>query len=490
MERQSTNDTQSRESVDETSAVERVRAKRQARRRKARTRKLMPVVAVCVLLVVCYAVGAWYFSDHYYPATTVSGVDASWKGEQELAQTIDVQAEQYKIDARHGDFSFVATGEQLGVVQNGVELAHKVREEMHPLAWPVEVLGKRRDAYGAMPYDAGRLASMVRKAVEQYNETAKLPTDASMKLDESGTFVIVEGEPGTAIDKLRVYSVLQAAVSDGQQEVALDDTVTLKAPIEADAPATKQAVERANRALDLAIPITYGGKQIHTLTRDEMTRWVKATPDLKVEVRRGLFALWADTYLSGFVDHEDDVYAYVCNGRKCAKTLTKVLNSGEAKPVKMPIKEVARYSRTSESVPKAAWDAAEGRYVEVDVAHQFARLYSATGNVLWETDVVTGNVSEGNETPLGTYSVYDKKNDFVLLGADKDDDGEYDYEVHVKYWMPFNLGVGFHDADWRDAFGGDIYLNDGSSGCVNLPPEAAKVLFTLIHMGDVVIVHV
>ena len=37
-------------------------------------------------------------------------------------------------------------------------------------------------------------------------------------------------------------------------------------------------------------------------------------------------------------------------------------------------------------------------------------------------------------------------------------DGTYSYEQPVTYWMPFNGGIGFHDADWRPYFGGDRYL--------------------------------
>ena len=28
-------------------------------------------------------------------------------------------------------------------------------------------------------------------------------------------------------------------------------------------------------------------------------------------------------------------------------------------------------------------------------------------------------------------------------------DGTYSYEQPVTYWMPFNGGIGFHDADWQ-----------------------------------------
>ena len=64
-----------------------------------------------------------------------------------------------------------------------------------------------------------------------------------------------------------------------------------------------------------------------------------------------------------------------------------------------------------------------------------------------------------------------------------------DYETPVTYWMPFigELGIGFHDASWRSSFGGDIYKNSGSHGCVNLPVSAAEQLFNIVYDGMPVI---
>ena len=68
-------------------------------------------------------------------------------------------------------------------------------------------------------------------------------------------------------------------------------------------------------------------------------------------------------------------------------------------------------------------------------------------------------------------------------------DGTYEYETPVKYWMPFNGGVGFHDASWQPTFGGSRYQTNGSHGCVNMPPEMAGKLFELISAGTPVLVH-
>ena len=56
--------------------------------------------------------------------------------------------------------------------------------------------------------------------------------------------------------------------------------------------------------------------------------------------------------------------------------------------------------------------------------------------------------------------------------------------------MPFNDGVGFHDANWQPDFGGSMYMSGyGSHGCINLPPSAAAELYSLCSIGDVVVVH-
>ena len=108
------------------------------------------------------------------------------------------------------------------------------------------------------------------------------------------------------------------------------------------------------------------------------------------------------------------------------------------------------------------------------------------GNLVWESPCVTGNVSKNYTTPPGIFPLTYKERDRILRGAKKAD-GTYEYESHVDYWMPFNGGIGLHDANWRGSFGGSIYQKAGSHGCINLPPDKAKVLYDLVEKGMPVI---
>ena len=96
-----------------------------------------------------------------------------------------------------------------------------------------------------------------------------------------------------------------------------------------------------------------------------------------------------------------------------------------------------------------------------------------------ESDFVSGNVSKGYTTPPGLFGLTYKQRDATLKGQG--------YASPVKFWMPFNGGIGFHDPAGEIQFGGTIYKKSGSHGCINMPYAAAKTLFENVYAGIPVI---
>ena len=119
-------------------------------------------------------------------------------------------------------------------------------------------------------------------------------------------------------------------------------------------------------------------------------------------------------------------------------------------------------------------------YVEIDLTSQHLWVY-VDGELVEDTDFVSGNVSRGNGTPVGIYPITYKERNATLKGEN--------YASKVSYWMPFNGNVGMHDASWRSTFGNDIYLTGGSHGCVNLPVKKAEVIYDYVEKGEPVIVY-
>ncbi len=120
----------------------------------------------------------------------------------------------------------------------------------------------------------------------------------------------------------------------------------------------------------------------------------------------------------------------------------------------------------------------EEKFVEIDLEDQEIKLYEDV-DILIQANIVSGK----NETPtrIGNFSIYNKETDRYLKGED--------YNSYVNYWMPFDGGIGLHDATWRNKFGGNIYINKGSHGCVNLPYQTAEYIYENVKVGTKVLVH-
>ncbi len=117
-------------------------------------------------------------------------------------------------------------------------------------------------------------------------------------------------------------------------------------------------------------------------------------------------------------------------------------------------------------------------YIEIDMTEQKMYCY-VNGYCEVETEIVTGNIKRGWDTPAGVNYIYAKQKNRILRGAD--------YESFVNYWMPVNGGIGIHDATWRREFGGEIYKKNGSHGCINVPKTDMKTVYELYEVGTPVI---
>ena len=117
-------------------------------------------------------------------------------------------------------------------------------------------------------------------------------------------------------------------------------------------------------------------------------------------------------------------------------------------------------------------------YIEVAIKKQKLYYYEFNELVL-ESDVVTGIY---DKTPYGTFSVINKARNIMLRGIN--------YNSFVEYWIDFkDHTFGFHDASWRNKFGGEIYITDGSHGCVNMPKDKVAELYDLVTVGTPVYIH-
>ncbi len=261
-----------------------------------------------------------------------------------------------------------------------------------------------------------------------------------------------------------------------------------------DLPDYRNVVEHANDVRTNSINILADGEVVAVSPAEQNAAWitvevVDGTP--KIQVDRDGVQLWAEGTVSYAAYHTDDWNAHLLDTDTFVDEFCNRLSEGDLSDYDVPLID----ERTREGISRdnayehSSWQKDMGRYIDVDLTSQFARLFDNKGEVLWESAFVSGDLIAGHSTVEGTFTIYSKELGTTLVGLDYDMDGYPDYESYVNYWMPFYGGYGLHDATWRSAFGGDLYQYDGSHGCVNLPYEKAKELFAITYVGEVVYVH-
>ncbi|WP_051671324.1 L,D-transpeptidase [Oribacterium sp. P6A1] len=257
----------------------------------------------------------------------------------------------------------------------------------------------------------------------------------------------------------------------------------------AEAMATGQKMESVN-----GMSVTYQMATGETVVLDGITiaSWVTGNDGNVVTVDQNQVA----AYVQGLKDMYDSKGVQTWNSADgTVKTLATSYGyyidpAGEAAALTADIQSLQSVVRQ----PVYAAVAAQGAmpqwgntFVEVDISSQHAYFYQ-DGTCVWESPIVSGTATNpGRATPTGLFTVNYKTTDRVLRGP-IGKNGKPTYESHVDYWMPFNGGIGLHDANWRSSFGGDIYVNNGSHGCINLPHDRAQALYGMIDKGTVVVV--
>ena len=337
-----------------------------------------------------------------------------------------------------------------------------------------------------LKYDEAALRALLENMA--FVKNASPTSDAYITPYEEGkAFSIVPEVQGTEIDMDKLMAAVKEALNSQTRLLKVENLDCYKTvQVTSDNADLNQMCANLNRYKDINITYVFGDQQ-EILPGLEAVKWIDGVSGSTVQVNQQKVAEYVkyladkyDTYgkphtftsTSGRQVSVNGDYGWQINQAEEAVALTRMVQNGTNQT-----REPA-YSRTAAS--RTGNDSGT-TYVEVDMGLQHIYMYE-NGTLIAEAPIVTGNVAKGWTTPEGLYTLYYKERDRVLRGP-KRADGTYSYESPVSYWMPFNGGIGLHDANWRGKFGGEIYKNNGSHGCINIPPKTAAVIFEHAYKG-------
>lgn len=461
------------------------------------------LIIVIVALVAVYGIGVAVWSGVFMPNTKVNGVDVSLKSTTSLAEENASRMKTYKLNVTGDDVSATVSAADVDLTVDYNAYAATAMSKISPWAWPVTIFtGSNVQIDAPVSYNAEKLSKVVQTAIEPHNKTATKSENATIAFDEAGSeFAVKKEVQGNAYDEKSVEKLVVESLSANAATLTLGENAIEKPQVTSDDSRLAKAAQEANAFTKATQTLTANGQTVMTMAAADIAQCVKVSGDLAVTLDSNQLTNWVESNLAPRLDTigttrsytradgkqvtvEGGNYGWSVDSEALAETLSKNVSAKSASTVEVPW--------VSEGAAWVAGGADWGkRYIDCDLTEQHAYMYDANGALIWESDFVSGDESEGRGTPTGVYSINSNKGtNKTLKGLDENHDGEPDYISEVDYWMPFyeNL-VAFHDADWRYSFGGSVYLTNGSHGCVNLPPAAASELFQITEVGDPVVVH-
>ena len=458
--------------------------------------------AACVLAVVYIGIAQTY-KTKFIEGTSINGIDAGKKTVSEVEDEIEKTVENYSlklsfrdnrtetIDGDAFDYQYVSDG--------GVQ---RLLDEQNIYTWIGGALFGSEKSYTVdedTQFNEQKLVEGLSNLPEMKSENQVAPTDAYLLLDETTKrYNIVPETEGNVLNVEAVQAYAKSAVSGSVETVDLAQAGDTYA-----APAIRANDEGLNSqqaALNafLSTSITYTlpeGTQV--LDANVLDGWISVDDNGYRYVDEEHIAECVDQYvadLASAVDVEKETSTFASTNRGMVEVdnneyVIKINQDAEKEKL---LEEVLGNTVTQREPVYSRKDETQdptfgGTYVEIDIDNQTVYYYE-DGQCLVETPCVTGTGSvPRRSTPTGVFHIYDKQRSRTLYG-DIQPDGSYGYASFVNYWMRFCGGCGLHDATWRDSFGGDIYWDSGSHGCVNLPYEAAAQMYEIVEEGTPCIV--
>lgn len=443
-------------------------------------------IKILIAVLILYVAGVGIFSVLTYPNTYVSSeikglqrIDKAYiRDYKDRAMLIKGRGDK-KVNLTSSNFSYNE------VLKEGQSL------KQNAFTWPVSVF--LRHEYNP-EYDI----TFNKQELEDFLTSSELFKNNSLPENARVDFVdgklkVINSKPGDTLDKNLLVESVRKSFTDGKTSLELEDEY-MKPEIVEDSEAIKTELETMEKVYKVKITYDFGddkpvleGEKLMALYSFDGKKYVP-NKDKVYEYLKGL-AIEYDTFGEnqertftatggGEVTVKGGIYGWQMDVEKSTEELIAALNAQESKEM-VPVFINEGLKRGKNDIGNT--------YIEVSLNRQHLWFYK-NGELITETDVVTGDPNKGVPTPVGVGKVWSREKDRSLVGIVPQ--GTADYSSYVDFWMPVTWsGVGIHNSRWRNSFGGSIFNGQGSYGCINLPYEPTKTIYENVEINTPVIIY-
>lgn len=454
-----------------------------------------------VLAGICliYVAISVYFMSHFFVNTKINGKNFSGKTASDVEKYLQTNIKDYKLTILENEGrQDVISGSEIGLEYRAGTEAEKLLKDQNGFAWPKAFFTENsRKVSVNVSYNEESLNQRISQL--SCLQTEQTPAENAKPEFDGNQYVIKPEVYGNAVDKERLTEQVKVHITEFQPQLDMVETKCYAKPkyVE-DSKEVQEACDAMNKYVNASI--TYPMNEPVVVDKALISQWLQVDGEMKVSLNTEAMKQWFTAFGDKY-DTQGTTRTFTTPAGKSATVTggtygwsidedTELVNlqnsilNGE-----VVTREPAYYAGgTAAAHSGQDWG---NTYAEVDMSAQHM-WYVQNGQVVLETDVVTGEPIPSRITPEGVYSLMWKQRDATLVGDIKPETGKPEYETDVAYWMQVtSSGVGFHDVIWQTAFGGTLYQipGTGSHGCINMPLDQAGALFNMIEPGTPVIFH-
>lgn len=457
--------------------------------------KIIGIVMACIVVGIglVYLMVAFFYNNKFMPNTVVSGISVNAMTADEVNTILMRGNDKYTITLLFSDNKKTELdGNDFDYVFDYSDSLNEIIASQNKFEWPYYAMYQTSyEAEGVSKYDEGKVVALL-SALDEYSDDYD-NSKAIVKIDNRVNHFTLRDDRRALLNTSRATEDVLACIESSNSECDLSSDYD-----EPETTDAQQSVLDKWEKLDAV-------QQAEVTLQDD---------DLSLVIDKHIFASWVKVNSQGqpvfdsqgnvlFDDIKVDEYMQTVNEKFGTDGMMRKWQKYKGGTVEIPCSwdgyivdvEAERDAlvsailngKTESRKPKYSQEGnghgnAEvgDTYVEVDLGNQKMYFFDK-GELKLESDIVSGCKRYHNDTPSMITNIYFMQEGRTLRGEN--------YATFVYYWMAFYNHYGLHDATWRREFGNDIYLTNGSHGCVNLPKEVAGELYGMVEVGTPVVLY-
>ena len=370
---------------------------------------IIGISSVVVLLAAAYAGVGYYFHDHFYPGTVINETNFSLGTADTAEEKIKEDAEDYllAIHDREDRVTYIS-GKDIDYHYESDGSIQKVMDKQNSMLWPLYISKDHSHTVNVkLTYDESKLVKLVEGMDCFKEENIEKPEDAYLKYTDNGYEIVPEKKGNQPLEEQIMLDV-KAVIEERQAVLKLNDSDYMQPAVTSEDPKLQEKLQVTEKYKNMSITYEIEGSE-QVLDGQTILSWLTINDDLSVTVDPDMAASYAqqlaskyNTYAAtrSFVTTNGDTikigggdYGWVIDKKGEAARIIEDIEKGES---------VTREPEYEQRAFVEGADDIGNTYIEIDYTNQHLWYYK-DGSILMDSDLVSGNLYNGNGSPEGVF---------------------------------------------------------------------------------------